>query len=69
MSDPRVTRSVAAVADEISSLSVRERLIFAQAVFEYGTGQWENVASVLSKHPYISRPKKFFTSQVRRLPV
>ena len=65
MSDPRVTRSIAAVTDEITSLSVRERLIFAQAVFEYGTSEWEEIASVLSGHPYISRPKNFFTVLVR----
>ena len=61
----RVTRGSLAVVAEISSLSSRERLIFAQAVYEYGARQsaWNEIAKLLAKHPLISKPKNFFTAQ------
>lgn len=61
----RITRGAAASAEDVASLSTRERLIFAQAVYEYGAKQttWPEIAKLLSKHPLISRPKNFFTAQ------
>lgn len=61
----RVTRSSLAAAEDLASLSARERLVFAQAVYEYGAGQstWSEIAKLLSRHPLISRPKSFFTAQ------
>lgn len=63
----RLTRGALAAAEDLASLSTRERLIFAQAVYEYGASQstWSEIAGLLSKHPLISRPKNFFTVQVR----
>lgn len=62
---PRVTRGSVASAEDFTSLSTRERLIFAQAVYEYGAKQssWAEIAKLLSKHPLVSRPKAFFTAQ------
>ncbi|KZT05506.1 uncharacterized protein LAESUDRAFT_726769 [Laetiporus sulphureus 93-53] len=48
---------------DASSLNNVERLIFAQAVYEYGSDKWGDVSGLLSKHPMISRPKNYFTPQ------
>ncbi|EPT03793.1 hypothetical protein FOMPIDRAFT_1046823 [Fomitopsis schrenkii] len=47
---------------DASSLNNVDRLILCQAVYEYGSNDWPEVARVLSTHPMISRPK-LFTSQ------
>ncbi|CAL1700684.1 unnamed protein product [Somion occarium] len=47
----------------VTELSNLERLIFSQAVHEFGSNSWVNVAKLLSKHPLLSRPKHFFTPQ------
>ncbi|KAH8118562.1 hypothetical protein DFH11DRAFT_682785 [Phellopilus nigrolimitatus] len=64
-SGSRITRSSLAAAEEVASLSTRERLLFAQAVYEFGAKQsaWSEIAKLLHKHPLISRPKNFFTTQ------
>ncbi|KAI5124809.1 hypothetical protein M0805_005440 [Coniferiporia weirii] len=62
----RITRGSLATAGELASLSNRERLVFAQAVYEYGAKQsaWPEIAKLLSRHPLVpSRPKNFFTAQ------
>lgn len=51
--------------DIVSHLTTRERLLVAQAVYEYGSNAWPDISHVLSKHPLISRPKGFFSPQVR----
>ena len=48
-----------------SNLNNVERLIFAQAVHEFGSNAWQEVSKLLSKHPSISQPKGTFTPQVR----
>lgn len=48
----------------MSVLTNLDRLILAQAVYELGSNSWPAVAKLLSKHPLLSRPKSFFTSQV-----
>ena len=48
-----------------SALNSVERLIFAQAVHEFGSNAWQEVAKLLSKHPLIAQPKGVFTPQVR----
>ncbi|KAH9853473.1 hypothetical protein C2E23DRAFT_821573 [Lenzites betulinus] len=40
-----------------------ERLIFAQAVYEFGTRSWAEVAKLLSNHPLIAQSKSAFTIQ------
>lgn len=61
----RVTRGSLAAAEDMASLSSRDRLIFSQAVYELGARQqaWAEIAKLMSKHPLISRPKNFFTAQ------
>ena len=61
----RVTRGALAQAEDFASLSSRDRLIFAQAVYEHGARQssWAEISKVLSKHPLISKPKNFATVQ------
>ncbi|KZT74389.1 hypothetical protein DAEQUDRAFT_190927 [Daedalea quercina L-15889] len=44
---------------DASSLNNVERLILCQAVYEYGSDSWPEVARVLSTHPIILRPKLF----------
>ncbi|KAG1752749.1 uncharacterized protein EDB91DRAFT_1294007 [Suillus paluster] len=44
------------------SLSNVECLVLAQAVYEYGANAWQQVSKLLSKHPLISRPKNFFST-------
>ncbi|KAI0723304.1 hypothetical protein C8Q76DRAFT_722382 [Earliella scabrosa] len=46
-----------------SNLNNVERLIFAQAVHEFGSNAWQEVSKLLSKHPSISQPKGTFTPQ------
>lgn len=48
---------------DISSLTQRDRLILAQAVYKHGT-DWAAIAKLLSKHPLLAHPKAFFTAQV-----
>ncbi|RPD67164.1 hypothetical protein L226DRAFT_529551 [Lentinus tigrinus ALCF2SS1-7] len=48
---------------DASNLTNVERLIFAQAVHEFGSNAWQEVAKLLSTHPLISQPKGTFTPQ------
>ncbi|KAI0375638.1 hypothetical protein BV20DRAFT_1047923 [Pilatotrama ljubarskyi] len=48
---------------DVANLNNVERLIFAQAVHEFGTNAWPEVAKLLSNHPLISQPKGAFTAQ------
>ncbi|KAK7695845.1 hypothetical protein QCA50_000483 [Cerrena zonata] len=62
MSSARNRRSASAVIDS-AHLNNIERLLFSQAVHEFGSNAWPDVSKLLSKHPLISRPKHFFTPQ------
>lgn len=44
-------------------MNLTERLLFAQVVYEVGSGDWVRVLDILSKHPLIKRPKNFFSIQ------
>ncbi|TCD69681.1 hypothetical protein EIP91_006698 [Steccherinum ochraceum] len=48
---------------DVDSFTVLERLLFSQAVWEFGSEAWSDVAKLLTNHPLIHRPKNFFTSQ------
>ena len=66
----RKTRNTASLASDIASLTAREKLIFAQAVYEFGAGGkvWTEISRLLTKHPLlVERGEKFFTSQARIL--
>lgn len=62
MATPRARRSADVDPAQLNNL---ERLLFSQAVHEFGANAWTDVAKLLSKHPLLSRPKSFFTPQVR----
>ncbi len=51
---------------DMATMTTRDRLILAQAVYELGD-DWASVAKLLSRHPLLSHPKSFFTAQVLRL--
>ncbi|KAI6113643.1 hypothetical protein EV401DRAFT_1890130 [Pisolithus croceorrhizus] len=42
--------------DMLGSLQNIERLILAQAVYEYGADAWQTVSQVVSKHPCLTQP-------------
>ena len=64
----RQTRNAATLSSDIASLTAREKLIFSQAVYEFGVGGakvWTEISRLLSKHPLLTgRGDKFFTAQV-----
>ncbi len=47
-----------------SNLTNLERLILAQAVYEFGSDAWMEVSKLLTRHRLILRPKSYFTPQV-----
>lgn len=51
--------------DMLASLPNIERLILAQAVYEYGADAWQTVSQVVSKHPCLTREpsSKLFSPQ------
>ena len=54
----------------LSPLSVTEKLLVAQAVYQVGTGDYKSVAKVLLGHPLLelaNRPPAFFSSEVSLL--
>ncbi|KAG9046362.1 hypothetical protein FS837_004586 [Tulasnella sp. UAMH 9824] len=59
----RFARSAPSVDDILAQLSLRDRLLFAQVVYELGCSDWGAIAGLLAKHPLIQRPKGFFTAQ------
>lgn len=46
--------------ENMESLSSRERLLFAQAVYELGSAAWPEVSKLMARHPMVSKPKSFF---------
>ena len=63
----RTRRATSTPELDASNLNNVERLIFAQAVHEFGSDAWPEVAKLLSKHPLISQPKGAITPQVKLL--
>lgn len=51
-------------APDATTLSNIERLIFSQAVYEFGSNDWPNVSKLLSGHPLTPRPKNFYNPDV-----
>lgn len=47
-----------------ATLSTLERLILAQAVYEFGADAWPSVSNAVSKHPALARPDQLFSPQV-----
>ncbi|KAJ6485059.1 hypothetical protein C8R47DRAFT_980624 [Mycena vitilis] len=61
MSRSRRSKSQASAAAE--GLSVLDKLVLAQAVWEVGPGSWLKISRLLGKHPLLTHPKTFFTAQ------
>ncbi|KAG8917389.1 hypothetical protein FRC01_002483 [Tulasnella sp. 417] len=59
----RSARAAPSIDDILAQLSLRDRLLFAQVVYELGCSDWGAIAGLLAKHPLIQRPKGFFTAQ------
>ena len=59
----RTTRSAISSQDALEQLSPRERLLFAQVIYELGSERWAEVSKLLAQHPLIDRPKGFFGPQ------
>ncbi|KAH9943439.1 uncharacterized protein BXZ73DRAFT_97479 [Epithele typhae] len=62
-SGARSRKAVATPELQASALNNVERLIFAQAVHEFGANAWQEVSKLLSQHPLVSQPKGTFTPQ------
>ncbi|EEB89463.1 hypothetical protein MPER_12433 [Moniliophthora perniciosa FA553] len=48
---------------DVSVLSILDKLLLSQAVYELGANAWPSVAKLLSKHPLLNHRKSFFTPQ------
>ncbi|KAJ7180148.1 hypothetical protein C8R43DRAFT_971916 [Mycena crocata] len=48
---------------ELGQVSILEKLVLAQAVWEVGPGSWLKISRILGKHPLLSHMKKSFTAQ------
>lgn len=48
----------------VDNWSTVERLILSQAIYEFGTDNMPQVATLLESHAMISRPHNFFTVEV-----
>ena len=66
MASTRATRGSASFADELASMTIRDRLVFAQAVYEFGAGPvgWPQISKLLSQHPLLTHVKHIFSTQV-----
>ncbi|KAJ7228609.1 hypothetical protein GGX14DRAFT_345637 [Mycena pura] len=61
MSRSRRSKSQANAVAE--GLSVLDKLILSQAVWEVGPSSWLKISRILGKHSLLSHPKTFFTAQ------
>ncbi|KAG8966097.1 hypothetical protein FRC03_012509 [Tulasnella sp. 419] len=60
----RTTRTGISINDVLATLSNREKLLFAQVLYELGANDWTEVSKLLIQHPLIDRPKGFFSPQL-----
>ncbi|KAG8747390.1 hypothetical protein FRC10_001061 [Ceratobasidium sp. 414] len=61
----RATRGMASLQDAIEKLSVREKLLLSQAIYECGSAKWDEVSKMVVSHPLTERPNTFFSPTVR----
>ncbi|KAJ7368344.1 hypothetical protein DFH08DRAFT_676568 [Mycena albidolilacea] len=59
----RSRRSKSQVSAAAEGVSVLDKLVLAQAVWEVGTSSWLKISRILGKHPLLTHPKTFFTAQ------
>jgi hypothetical protein len=61
----RATRGMASLQDAIEKLSIREKLLLSQAIYEFGSSRWDDVSKLVVSHPLTERPSTFFSPTVR----
>ncbi|KAF8195851.1 hypothetical protein K438DRAFT_2017099 [Mycena galopus ATCC 62051] len=59
----RSRRSKSQVSAAAEGVSVLDKLVLAQAVWEVGTSSWLKISRILGKHALLTHPKTFFTAQ------
>ena len=64
MATGKGTKRAQEAALDASTWNNLERLILSQAVYEFGANNMSQVASQMSNHAMLSRPKTFFTVKV-----
>ncbi|CAE6397988.1 unnamed protein product [Rhizoctonia solani] len=57
----RSTRGMASLQDAIEKLSIREKLLLSQAIYECGSSKWDDVSKLVVAHPLTERPNTFFS--------
>lgn len=57
----RATRGMASLQDAIDKLSIREKLLLSQAIYECGSSKWDEVSKMIVSHPLTERPNTFFS--------
>ncbi|CAE7146393.1 unnamed protein product [Rhizoctonia solani] len=57
----RSTRGMASLQDAIEKMSIREKLLLSQAIYEYGSSKWDEVSKLVVSHPLTERPNTFFS--------
>ncbi|KAF8607911.1 hypothetical protein BDV93DRAFT_552721 [Ceratobasidium sp. AG-I] len=58
----RSTRGMASLQDAIEKLSLREKLLLSQAIYECGSTKWDEVSKMVTTHPLTERPQTFSPS-------
>ncbi|KAG8687830.1 hypothetical protein FRC11_006522, partial [Ceratobasidium sp. 423] len=61
MTSSRATRGMASLQDAIEKLSIREKLLLSQAIYECGSSKWDEVSKLIISHPLTERPNTFFS--------
>ncbi|KAJ7638851.1 hypothetical protein FB45DRAFT_904056 [Roridomyces roridus] len=59
----RSRRSKSQVSAAAEGISVLDKLILAQSVWEAGPASWLKISRMMGKHPLLTHPKTFFTAQ------
>lgn len=67
MTTTKGTKRVVEAALDVTNWSTLERLIVSQALYEFGVDNMPHVATLMSSHAMLSRPKNFFTFNVSDL--
>ena len=64
MATGKGTKRAVEAAFDANNWNTLERLIISQALYEFGVDRMPQVATLMSTHAMLSRPKNFFTVKV-----
>lgn len=67
MATGKTSKRVRETAMNADNWNTVERLILSQAIYEFGTDNMPQVATLLASHAMLSRPQSFFTVEVSGL--